>query len=93
MVGVSESTGEESGEPADERAPNVGAEGVRQYLRWGALVGFALLAVVASVGLYTSIGAVIDVWIGDRFQPIARAVFNFAVLCVTAIGVAALLRR
>ena len=90
---MSEPTGEESGEPADGRAPDIDAEGVRQYLRWGALVGFALLAVVAGVGLYTSIGAVIDVWIGDRFQPIASAVFNFAVLCVAAIGVVVLLRR
>ena len=90
---MSEPTGEESGEPADGRAPDIDAEGVRQYLRWGALVGFALLAVVAAIGLYTSLGAVIDVWIGDRFQPIASAVFNFAVLCVAAIGVVVLLRR
>ena len=74
-------------------ARRLDAETVGTYLRWSGLAAFALLAVVAGVGLYTSIGAVIDVWIGDRFQPIARAVFNLVVLCVAAIGVVALLRR
>ena len=90
---MSEPTGEESGEPADGRAPDIDAEGVRQYLQWGALVGFALLAAVAAVGLYTSLSSIIDVWVGDRFQPVARAVFNFAVLCVAGVGTGLVLRR
>ena len=65
---------------------------LRSFLKLGAIVAFVLLAVVAGVGLYTSLGAVIDVWVGDRFQPVARAVFNFAVLCVAGVGVVALLR-
>ena len=59
----------------------------------GAVVAFVLLAVVAGVGLYTSLSSVIDVWVGDRFQPVARAVFNFAVLCVAGVGIGLVLRR
>ena len=66
---------------------------LRSFLKLGAIVAFVLLAVVAGVGLYTSLGAVIDVWVSDRLQPVVRAAFNFVVLCVAAIGVAALLRR
>ena len=90
---MSDPSDEGAVQQASGSARRLDAEAVGTYLRWSGLAAFALLAVVAGVGLYTSIGAVIDVWIGDRVQPIARAVFNFAVLCVAAIGVVVLLRR
>ena len=90
---MSDQSDEGAVQQANGSARRLDAETVGTYLRWSGLAAFALLAVVAGVGLYTSIGAVIDVWIGDRFQPIASAVFNFAVLCVAAIGVVVLLRR
>ena len=90
---MSDPSDEDAVQRASGSARRLDAETVGTYLRWSGLAAFALLAVIAGVGLYTSIGAVIDVWIGDRFQPIASAVFNFAVLCVAAIGVVVLLRR
>ena len=90
---MSDQSDEGAVQQASGSARRLDAETVGTYLRWSGLAAFALLAVIAGVGLYTSIGAVIDVWIGDRFQPIASAVFNFAVLCIAAIGVVVLLRR
>lgn len=63
------------------------------YLRWGALLAFAVLAVVAGGGLYSALGSIIDVWVADRYQPIASAVVNLAVLCVAIAGVLVTLRR
>jgi Ni/Fe-hydrogenase subunit HybB-like protein len=63
------------------------------YLRWGAIAALALLAVVAGVGLYTSLSELIDVWVAPRYRPPARAGLNFAVLCVSVAGVVGLLRR
>lgn len=63
------------------------------YLKWGGLVALAVLAVVAGIGIYTSISALIEVWIADYYQPLARAAFNVAVLCVAVAGMFALLRR
>jgi Ni/Fe-hydrogenase subunit HybB-like protein len=80
---------------AEERSkgPTVDVETVLAYLSWGGLVALGILAVVAGIGLYTSLSAVIDVWVADRFQPFARIGLNFAVLCVAIAGMVALLRR
>jgi hypothetical protein len=78
---------------APGRASGLGAGKLTTYLLWGAIAGLAVLAVVAAAGLYTSLSSLIDVWIGDRYRPLARAVLNFAVLCAAAAGIAVLLRR
>lgn len=81
----------------DDAAPRAGAgveaETVLEYLIWGAVLAFAIFAVVAAVGLYTSLVATIDVWISERYQPPARAALNFVVLCLAVAGVLATLRR
>lgn len=78
---------------APGRASVLDAGKLTTYLLWGAIAGLAVLAVVAAAGLYTSLSSLIDVWIGDRYRPLARAVLNFAVLCAAAAGIAFLLRR
>jgi hypothetical protein len=78
---------------APGRASGLGAGKLTTYLLWGAIAGLAVLAVVAAAGLYTSLSSLIDVWIGDPYRPLARAVLNFAVLCAAAAGIAVLLRR
>ena len=78
---------------APGRASGLGAGKLTTYLLWGAIAGLAVLAFVAAAGLYTSLTSLIDVWIGDRYQPLARTVLNFAVLCAAAAGIAVLLRR
>lgn len=68
-------------------------ETIVSYLQWGALFAFVLLVVIAGVGLYSSLGSIIDVWVANRYQPIARAGVNFALLCAAIGGVVATLRR
>jgi hypothetical protein len=63
------------------------------YLRWGALFVLGVVILVAGGGLYSSLGAVIDVWVADRYRPIARAGLNLALLCGAVAGVVAILRR
>ena len=75
------------------RSMGLDAGTLTTYLLWGAIASLAVLAVVAAAGLYTSLSSLIDVWIGDRYRPLARAVLNFAVLCAAAAGIAVLLRR
>ncbi len=66
---------------------------IAQYLQWGALFAFAVLAVIAGVGLYGSLGSVIDIWVANRYQPIARAGVNLALLCAAIGGVLVTLHR
>jgi len=63
------------------------------YLHWGALFVFAVVVLVAGIGVYSSLGSIIDVWVADRYQPIARAGVNIALLCVAIGGIVATLRR
>jgi len=68
-------------------------ETTARYLQWGVLAALLLLGVIAAVGLYTSAGRVIDVWVTARYQPVVRTVFNAALLLVAGAGVSAVLRR
>ena len=90
---MSDPSDEEPDGPTGESGRSLETGTVLGYLQWGVLVALGLLAVVAAVGLYTSLSSIIDVWVGDRFQPVARAVFNFAVLCVAGVGIGLMLRR
>lgn len=88
-------TEEAGGESEPNRPSESGLDTVRvvRYLQWGGLVALGLLAVIAGIGLYSSLSSIIDVWIADRYQPFARAGMNVAVLCVAGAGIAVLLRR
>ena len=76
-----------------ERGSGLDAGRLSTYLLWGTIAALGVLAVVAAAGLYGSLSSIIDVWIGDRYQPFASAVLNFAVLCAAAAGIALGLRR
>ncbi len=65
----------------------IDSERIVTYLTWGALFTFAVLVLIAGAGLYGSLGSIIDIWIADRYQPIARASVNFALLCAAIGGV------
>lgn len=69
------------------------ARDVRTYLHWGALAGFALLAVAATLQLYGSATRAIRIWVSPDFQPVFVAAFNLVVLLVAAIGISLVLRR
>lgn len=78
----------------DEETPlGIDRERALSYLRWGTLLVLAVVVLVSGAGLYSSLGAIIDVWVADRYQPIARAGVNLAILCAAVGGVLAVLRR
>lgn len=68
-------------------------ERLTAYLLWGTVAVLFLVGVVAVVGLYRSVGSIIDIWIAPDFQPLFRAGFNLAVVLVCALGLSVLLRR
>lgn len=83
------------GRERDGADADFGIDGQRvvTFLQWGALFAFAVLVLIAGAGLYSSLGSIIDVWVADRYQPIARAGVNFALLCAAIGGVVGTLRR
>jgi len=89
----SDRAGERSGRTGVGSRTGVDPARVITYLLWGGVIALGVLAVVAAAGLYGSLTSIVDVWIGDRYQPFARAVLNFGVLCVAAAGIAVLVRR
>lgn len=82
-----EATDETTGQPANR------SRDVRTYLHWGALAGFLLLAVAATLQLYGSATRAIRIWVSPDFQPVFVAAFNLVVLLVAAIGISLVLRR
>lgn len=93
MVGVSDESADavESVDSTDEDRLPVDAE-ARRLLRWAAVAGLSLLALVAAFGLYTSVGTAIDVWVADAYQPLFDAVFNLVVLVLAAGAISRLVR-
>lgn len=85
-----EQTTDESPSESDSRFE---ANTVVTYLQWGALLAFAMLAVIAGIGLYTSLGSIIDVWVTREYRPFARTGLNLAVLAAAVGGIVAIVRR
>lgn len=98
---ASDGTEAETSDPRDQDDRNGGrdtvfgidSERLATSLRWGVLFVLGVVILVAGGGLYSSLGAIIDVWVADRYQPIARAGLNFTLLCGAVAGVVATLRR
>lgn len=65
----------------------------RTTLYRGALGLFVLLAVVAVVQLYTSVGAAIDTFVAREYRPLFRAAFNLVVLLIAGIGISRTVRE
>ena len=91
---VEETAAEPTTEATDD-GPSLSdrSEKLPTYLVWGAVAVLFVLAVVATAGLYSSVGRVIDIWIAPDFQPLFRAAFNLAVVLACAAGLSVLLRR
>lgn len=60
---------------------------VQAYLHWGALAGFVLLAVAATMQLYASGTRAIRIWVAPDFVPIFVGAFNLVVLLVAVLGI------
>lgn len=65
----------------------------RRAFYWTALVTLSLVALVAVSALYSSVGRVIEVWVAERYQSIARTAYNLVVLSTTLVGISAVVRR
>lgn len=76
---------------ADSSLPD--ADAVVRYLQWGLLALLVLFGLAAAVGLYTSVGRIIEVWVAREFQPVFNAAFNLLVLLLVAAGISGLLHR
>lgn len=77
----------------DEATETPLPEKMTAYLLWGTVAVLFLVGVVAFVGLYRSVGSIIDIWIAPDFRPLVRAAFNLAVVLVCALGLSVLIRR
>jgi len=77
----------------DESTETALPEKMTAYLLWGTVAVLFLVGVVAFVGLYRSVGSIIDIWIAPDFQPLVRAAFNLTVVLVCALGLSVLLGR
>jgi uncharacterized membrane protein YqjE len=83
---MSEANTDESTEPTNRPTSPTDFE-VRTNLYRTALALFTLLAVVAVIQLYTSVGAIINTFIAHEYRPLFRAAFNLVVLLVAGIGI------
>lgn len=77
----------------DEDTETALPERMTAYLIWGTVAVLFLVGVIAFVGLYRSVGSIIDIWIAPDFRPLFRAAFNLAVVLVCALGLSVLIRR
>jgi hypothetical protein len=76
----------------DERGRST-ATRVRRGVDYLLLAGLAVFALVAAVGLYTSMQGVIRTWIEPDFRPVVNAAFNLVVLLVVGAGLVRQVRR
>jgi Ni/Fe-hydrogenase subunit HybB-like protein len=90
---MSEDAATEAPRTDSQSGRDIDVDTVLASLQWGALLVFGILAVVAGAGVYSSLSTLIDIWVVERYQPIARAGFNLAVLCIAVTGIFALSRR
>lgn len=65
----------------------------RELLLRGALVVLGLIAALALVQLYGSIGAVINEWVAREYRPLFRAALNLVVLLGAGIGISLVVRE
>jgi hypothetical protein len=83
---MSEANSDDSTEPTNRPTSTTDFE-VRTNLYRGALALFTLLAVVAVIQLYTSVGAIINTFVVREYRPLFRAAFNLVVLFAAGIGI------
>ncbi|WP_435097425.1 hypothetical protein [Halarchaeum sp. P4] len=77
----------------DDSATETSARSLLRVARWVGIGIASLLALVAAVNLYTTVGTLISVWVGARYQPLFRAGFDVVVLLVAAAVVVRLARE
>lgn len=74
------------------RMDSLDRESIVEYLRWGLLGLFLLLAVIALFGFYTNATNAISLWTTTRYEPLFQAGFNLVILIAAALGASVVLR-
>lgn len=95
MVAVSDESPAEdpTTEDPDDGASGIADADVWRALRVGAMGLLALLAVVATIQLYTNASGAISRWVAPEYVAAFQAVFNLVVLLLALAGLAWLARR
>jgi hypothetical protein len=76
----------------NEETPST-ADRVRRGIDYLLLAGLAVFALVAAIGVYTSMQGVIRTWVEPDFQPVVNTAFNLVVLFVVGAGLVRQVRR
>lgn len=93
-AGGATTNGGASAEAGESESTTVLADAdVWRYLRLGAIGLLALLALIATVQLYTNTSAAIARWVAPTYVPVFQAAFNLVVLLLALAGLAVLARR
>jgi len=66
---------------------------LHELLLRGALVVFSIIALLALLQLYSSIGAVINEWVSRQYRPLFRAALNLVILLGAGIGISLVIRE
>lgn len=77
------------------RAPKrlLGEYTASEYVYWGALLIFSILAVFALFNFYTNATQAISLWVESKYEPIIQSLFALVVLLAALVGVSLTVRE
>ncbi len=61
----------------------ISKETMEDYFYFGIFLIAMLFALIAVIGLYTSINGLIGIWFNYRYQPIFQALFSLSILAIS----------
>jgi len=64
-----------------------------EYVYWGGLVVFSILAVVALFNFYSNATEAISMWVAAKYEPIVQSAFALVVLLAALVGVSLTVRE
>ncbi|MFT4892180.1 MAG: hypothetical protein ACI9YT_003121 [Halobacteriales archaeon] len=74
------------GSPSTDRRPI-------EYVYWGGLIVFSILAVVALFNFYSNATEAISMWVAAKYEPIVQSAFALVVLLAALVGVSLTVRE
>ncbi len=85
----------ESTEPTqtDDATSQFGSDQLRTIVQWTGILFAGLFVLIGGIGIYRSLGSIIDIWVASQYQPFARLLTNLAVVSIAGAGLVVLLRR
>lgn len=74
------------GSPSTDRRPI-------EYVYWGGLIVFSILAVVALFNFYSNATEAISMWVAAKYEPMVQSAFALVVLLAALVGVSLTVRE